>query len=107
LNNDSEAWETMTVPALSAGVASIVTTNFNVTKMQIMAPFAGLEVPDQPAAPPHILLFIKPAKQCFSFTQPVSFSKVSVSRTGPMTALPDTPSFMRIHLRSLRLMVYL
>ena len=46
--------------------------------------FAGLEVPDQPAAPPHVLLFIKPVKQCFSLTQPASFSQVSDQRTGPI-----------------------
>jgi hypothetical protein len=31
----------MTIPALSAGVASIVTTNFNVMKMQIMTVLPG------------------------------------------------------------------
>ena len=49
---------------------------------KIMAPFAGLEVPDQPAASPHILLFTKPAKQYFSLSQPVSFNQISDQRTG-------------------------
>ena len=48
---------------------------------QSMGSFAGLEVPDQPAAPPHILLFTKLAEQCFSFTQPASFSQVLDQRT--------------------------
>ena len=48
----------------------------------LLAPFAGLEVPDQPAAFPHILLFNKLAEQCFSLTQPASFSQVSDQRTG-------------------------
>ena len=38
-----------------------------------MAPFAGLEVLDQPACSPHILLFIKPANSVsLSHNQPVS-----------------------------------
>ena len=48
----------------------------------LLAPFAGLDRPDQPTDPPHISLFIKPAKQCFSLTQPASFSQVSDQRTG-------------------------
>ena len=55
--------------------------NFNLLSA-IMAPFAGLEVLDQPAAPPHILLFIKPAKQCsLTHNQPIS-AKFQTSERG-------------------------
>jgi len=50
-----------------------------------LAPFAGLDRPDQPADTPHILLFIKSANNIsFSHNQPVSV--VFASRTGPLYA---------------------
>ena len=66
---------------------SWMATSIFVSIKYIMAPFAGLDRPDQPADPPHISLFIKPAKQCFSLTQPTSFSQNSASRTGPKSTL--------------------
>ena len=56
--------------------------------------FASLEVPDQPADPPHILLFIKLAEQCFSLTQPANFSQVSDQRTGPKS-FSQTPLYVK------------
>ena len=55
---------------------------------------AGLEVLDQPATPLHILLFIKPAKQCFFLTQPASFSQVSDQRSGPSCVQSATASIL-------------
>ena len=49
----------------------------------ILGLFAGLKKPASRLVSPHAALFIHSAKQCFSLTQPASFSQDSVSRTGP------------------------